>query len=540
MISNYHTHSKLNIIAAIFFNLIMSSCNSDNSEPNIPPQPTPMTPVAARIEILTEEELSVFAAEGGTATLIFTVTQAWSVSVTTEESNWLNTSLTNGNAGTFSLKISTTENDSFEEREGTITITCGSESKSIKIVQKQNNNYVTIKEDGTASNNKYFSVVDEKNFYLDYILYTVKDGHLIISGFDKIGLSGNAEIVSGISYNGNNYQVLEIKDYAFSRCESLTSISIPARIKYIGDYAFYGCINLESIIIKAEIPPIINNSFYASGSCPIYVPDKALETYIADESWNSYAHRIYTTDSKHKATNTGLTTITIKTPNRDYKEIRMILVEKGTFLMGAPNNGQRTTHFDIPEHEVTITDNYYISETEITAKFWYDIMLDFPDHNGSYYIQLQEKKPITNVSWDDCQEFINKLNELSGTHFRLPSEAEWEYAARGGNKSKGYVYSGSNDIEEVAWYRNNTPLEVQEVATKHPNELGLYDMSGNAQEWCEDVFGFYETGTYKVYEDCHTVRGGGVLMEANQCRVFNRTGVSTADSYYSLGFRLAL
>ena len=174
----------------------------------------------------------------------------------------------------------------------------------------------------------------------------------------------------------------------------MTSISIPARIKYIGDYAFYGCINLESIIIKAEIPPIINNSFYASGSCPIYVPDKALETYIADESWNSYAHRIYTTDSKHKATNTGLTTITIKTPNRDYKEIRMILVEKGTFLMGAPNNEQRTTHFDIPEHEVTITDNYYISETEITAKFWYDIMLDFPDHNGSYYIQLQERSPL--------------------------------------------------------------------------------------------------------------------------------------------------
>ena len=161
----------------------------------------------------------------------------------------------------------------------------------------------------------------------------------------------------------------------------------------------------------------------------------------------------------------------------------MIWVEAGTFTMGVD-----TINLSKPAHKVTLTKNYYIGKTEVTQALWEAVMGGDP----SWYEDAS--KPVSNVSWDDCELFLSKLNTLTDLNFRLPTEAEWEYAARGGNRSCNYRYSGSNDIDEVAWYRDNSNYTVHAVATKKPNELGIYDMSGNVAEWCSD---WYDKNYYK-------------------------------------------
>ncbi len=164
-------------------------------------------------------------------------------------------------------------------------------------------------------------------------------------------------------------------------------------------------------------------------------------------------------------------------------------------------------------------------------------------NNPSYF--KGDNLPVEYVSWGDCQEFISKLNQLTGKHFRLPTEAEWEYAARGGDKSKGYKYAGSNNISSVAWYDGNSGNTTHNVGTKLPNELGLYDMSGNVLEWCQDWYGGYSSsgqtnpsgassGSNRVH------RGGGWDYNARHCRVSARNGGAPYYRGVDLGLRLAL
>ena len=162
-----------------------------------------------------------------------------------------------------------------------------------------------------------------------------------------------------------------------------------------------------------------------------------------------------------------------------------------------------------------------IGKTEVTQELWEAVMGSNPsEFNGS-------NLPVENVSWEDCQTFIRKLNALTGKNFRLPTEAEWEYAARGGNNSRGYKYSGSNTVSNVAWYKDNSSSTTHPVATKAPNELGIYDMSGNVEEWCNDGYGDYtsasqtnptgpNSGSDRVY------RGGSWFYYAFACRVSGR------------------
>ncbi|MBO4741207.1 MAG: SUMF1/EgtB/PvdO family nonheme iron enzyme, partial [Bacteroidales bacterium] len=153
--------------------------------------------------------------------------------------------------------------------------------------------------------------------------------------------------------------------------------------------------------------------------------------------------------------------------------------------------------------------------------------------------------PVEQVSWDECNTFITKLNALTGKKFRLPTEAEWEFAARGGNKSKGYKYSGSNNIDEVAWYNENNDYTTHIVKTKQPNELGLYDMSGNVFEWCQDWYDDYNRGSQTnpkgASEGSYRVlRGGSWDDNARDCRVSNRDYGTPDHRFHDLGFRLAL
>ena len=217
----------------------------------------------------------------------------------------------------------------------------------------------------------------------------------------------------------------------------------------------------------------------------------------------------------------------------------MVKVNAGTFTMGATSEQQNPYDNEKPAHQVTLTNNYYTGKTEVTQALWKAVMGDNPsDFKG-------DNKPVECVSWDDCQTFISKLNAATGKNFRLPTEAEWEFAARGGNNSKHYQYSGSNNLNDVAWYDGNSSNTTNEVASKQANELGIYDMSGNVWEWCSDWHGFYSSnhqydpagptsGSNRVY------RGGSWNFYARRCRSSNRLNSTPGYRLSDLGLRLAL
>lgn len=207
------------------------------------------------------------------------------------------------------------------------------------------------------------------------------------------------------------------------------------------------------------------------------------------------------------------------------EELNMVYVSGGTFIMGASDE-QRSDAFrdENPAHEVTLS-SFYMGETAVTQRLWRTVMCDNPSkYTGKHC-------PVVDIDFDDCLDFIDQLNkvmkdQLSGLKFRLPTEAEWEFAARGGICSKHYKYSGSNDIDEVAWYEDNSDI-LQKVGLKLPNELGLYDMSGNIWEWCSDIYGSYSKDAICNPKGASTgvgyvLRGGAWDSKAVSCRVSNR------------------
>ena len=221
----------------------------------------------------------------------------------------------------------------------------------------------------------------------------------------------------------------------------------------------------------------------------------------------------------------------------------MVGVQGGTFTMGATREqGGDAFSGEKPAHQVTLS-SFRIGQTEVTQELWEAVM----GSNPSWY--KGPKLPVELVSWDDCQEFIRKLNALTGQHFRLPTEAEWEYAARGGSKSQGYKYSGSNNLDDVAWYAGNSgDNKTHDVATKRANELGIFDMSGNVWEWCQDWYGdnYYGSSpssnpTGPSSGSDRVDRGGGWSNGgARYCRVAYRGRSLAGGRSSSLGFRLAL
>ena len=223
----------------------------------------------------------------------------------------------------------------------------------------------------------------------------------------------------------------------------------------------------------------------------------------------------------------------------------MVAVEGGTFTMGATaEQGSDANDSEKPAHKVTVS-SFSIGQTEVTKALWQVVMGSNLSADGDTDLF---NTAMDCVSWNDCQTFITKLNELTGKTFRLPTEAEWEYAARGGSKSNGYKYSGSNNLANVAQYFDSSD-DPWTVATKSPNELGIYDMSGNVLEWVNDWYGDYsgDAQTNPVGPSAgsgRVVRGGSWVDSAENCRVSHRwecppDDAGCIDDTY-LGLRLAL
>lgn len=241
-------------------------------------------------------------------------------------------------------------------------------------------------------------------------------------------------------------------------------------------------------------------------------------------------------------------------PTPDKNAIESFTVNGVSFNMVKLKGGSLTMNMELPltptvvlyqdsTLDVTLAD-YSIGQTEVTQALWQAVMGNNPSYFSSNEIFMVEKegefeddlnRPVEWVSWDDCQAFIEKLNELTGRHFRIPTEAEWEFAARGGNKTHGYPYAGSDNIDDVAWCLGNTDNMTHPVGQKKPNELGLYDMSGNVREWCLNSISYrMADGTSYAYR---IVRGGSYCQ---MCFVWYRDRATQNVKGSSLGLRLAM
>ena len=221
----------------------------------------------------------------------------------------------------------------------------------------------------------------------------------------------------------------------------------------------------------------------------------------------------------------------------------MVRVEKGGFWMGAQHMDTAEFNYDrnslideVPVHHVTIRDDFYIGQTEVTQKLWKEVM----GYNPSRY--KCPKRPVTNVNYYEVQEFLRRIDSITGMQFRLPTEEEWEYAARGGKNSRGYVYSGGKDVDRVAWHNGNA-RKTKKVKKRTANELGIYDMSGNVWEWCSTKYRFYDAErNAKLGKDgeMYCIRGGAWQLPKTMARVSWR-GKRLPDLKNSFGgFRLAL
>ena len=304
--------------------------------------------------------------------------------------------------------------------------------------------------------------------------------------------------------------------------------TLPAPIPMVGTLTVGSTPLMADVAVDGEVV----------GRTPIDINDLIVGEHKVTVSKQGYSPYTQTVTVSEGKTATVNATLTKGGSNTNIGDFEMVYVAGGTFTMGATSEqGDDAYDSEKPTHSVTLSD-YYIGKYEVTQAQWRAVMGSNPSNFTG------DNNPVEYVSWNDIQDFISKLNEQTGKNFRLPTEAEWEYAARGGNKSNGYKYSGSNTIGDVAWYDDNSGSKTHAVGTKQPNELGIYDMSGNVYEWCSDWYGGYSSdsqtnptgpssGSYRV------LRGGSWNRSAGCCRVSNRNGSSPDNRYNYGGFRLA-
>ena len=336
----------------------------------------------------------------------------------------------------------------------------------------------------------------------------------------------------------------QVPQVTTAEAQNVTESTVELLGEVIADNGFR-VIERGFVYSTSENPTIENADKVESG--------RGLGTYSATlrglESRTTYHFKAYATNSQGTSYGEELTFTTeseaSKTFNVNSAVMTMVYVEGGTFQMGGSDKNAK--EWEKPVHNVTL-DDYYIGMCEVTNELWRAVMEDgLPsgiDEPEWYYYNLGYY-PQNMVSYGECLDFISKLNELTGHEFSLPTEAQWEYAARGGNKSKGYLYSGSNDPSEVGWCYENDANEPNIVCTMKPNELGLYDMTGNVMEWCADYYGPYTeeaqvNPTGPASGEHRVMRGGSVINFYDESRVSHRVGGEPNSHFFFVGFRLAL
>ena len=287
------------------------------------------------------------------------------------------------------------------------------------------------------------------------------------------------------------------------------------------------------------------------------------QTVAVEENKQTELSGSLTAAATQQATTNTTTSSTSSGSNRTFTvngvSFTMVYVEGGTFTMGATKEqGSDAQDDEKPAHSVTLS-SYYIGETEVTQALWQavmgtDVRQQRDKVNKEWGIRGEGSNyPMYYISWDECQEFVRRLNSMTGQQFHLPTEAQWEYAARGGSRSRGYKYSGSNAIDNVAWYEENSYKKGQSspdygthpVKTKSPNELGIYDMSGNVWEWCQDWYGSYSSSaqtnpTGPSSGSDRVLRGGSWGDNARICRSSFRFNYTPSIRSYYIGLRLSL
>ena len=283
------------------------------------------------------------------------------------------------------------------------------------------------------------------------------------------------------------------------------------------------------------------------GTTPLFLSECLVgehEIKVSKQGFKDYIKTITITEGETE-TEVAKLEEGLSTDNRTFTvngvSFEMVFVEGGTFQMGATSEqGSETKDDEKPVHNVTLSD-FCIGKTEVTQALWKAVMGKNPSHFKG------DSLPVESVLWNDCRKFIKKLNAMTGENFRLPTEAEWEYAARGGKQSRGYKYSGSNDLDSVAWYNSNISNKTHPVATKQPNELGLYDMSGNVYEWCQDRYAEdYYSNSPQVnpqgpdFGSDRVLRGGSWVGVPWYCRVSLRFNDTPDYRCICYGLRLLL
>ena len=510
------------------------------------PSPTPTPTPASELKV---SEPGQFGAKGGELSITVTASGAWAVNKSAG-SDWLTISPESGKAGTTNVALKATENTATEPRTASISVWSGDITKKVEVTQAGANREISLDTNSleftSAGGSKTFKITTNTS-------WTVESDQTWCSVSPTSG-SNDGSVTVKVGENSTTAErtaTITVKSDAGDQTVKVTQSGVsPMLTLNIDDMEFAAGSGSKIFSIKSNTTWAVSSDKNWCSVSPTSGSGDGSVTVSVDENTSSSSRTATITvesatiKSTLAVTQNGVTpTPTPASQDRTFTvggvSFKMIAVGGGTFTMGATSEqGSDANDDEKPTHSVTLS-SYSIGETEVTQALWQAVMGSNPSNfSGS-------NKPVETVSWNDCQDFIRRLNALTGENFRLPTEAEWEYAARGGNKSRGYKYAGSNTIDNVAWYYDNSGSQTHNVATKSPNELGLYDMSGNVWEWCQDWYGSYNSGSQTnptgPGSGYHRVnRGGDWCSLAGYCRVSNRDYNGPAVRISSIGLRLAL